>query len=189
MSSSKSCHMETLKHAAVALQPTNMTAEDMIPDTVDLLHDPQFWCLPQMHEAAPPDGSDGGCYPLYLVTQGHIVGIWRSWAVVKAMVALQKYCMPTLPAGCSSKKMEDGDTDTGGSVSSSSSVTTSSWQELPATARCYAIWRSGIVYGDHEEAKMVFMAALMVGAKPKILSTADYDEVQAFCDGIYWIED
>ncbi|KAJ7642535.1 hypothetical protein B0H17DRAFT_1216398 [Mycena rosella] len=188
--------METLKHAAAALQPTNMMAEDMIPDTWTRCTTRNFGASPGCTKQRLPTAATEGAIPFKgrkdvddAGSQVMTASLARHAVKPRLQVTLQKYCMPTLPAGRSSEKMEDGDTDTGGSVSSSSSVTASSWQELPATACCYAIWRGGIVYGDREEAKTVFMAALMAGVKPKILSTADYDEAQAFCDGIYWIED
>ncbi|KAJ6451147.1 hypothetical protein C8R45DRAFT_1113691 [Mycena sanguinolenta] len=71
--------------AHASLQRTNMTAADMIPDTFNPQHDERFWCVPKLHDSKT-DGDSGGS-PLYLVTQGHKVGIWHNWTVVKAMVS------------------------------------------------------------------------------------------------------
>jgi hypothetical protein len=62
---------------APALPPTNMTAEEMIPDTVNPEHDSQFWCLPPIRDA--PSESHVGRFPMYLVSQGKSVGIWHNW--------------------------------------------------------------------------------------------------------------
>lgn len=39
------------------------------------------------------------------------------------------------------------------------------------------------------EAKAAFVGAETDGKKPQILSTADYEEAQAFSKAVYWIED
>ncbi|KAJ7817253.1 hypothetical protein B0H14DRAFT_3474731 [Mycena olivaceomarginata] len=59
------------------LPPTNMTAEEMIPDTLNPTHDLKFWCLPPVRDQASE--RQNGRYPMYLVTQGR--------TVVKAMVS------------------------------------------------------------------------------------------------------
>ncbi|KAJ7908409.1 hypothetical protein B0H13DRAFT_2331394 [Mycena leptocephala] len=67
--------------------PTNMRREDMIPDCINPAHDSQFWCVPPMRDSPNnPVQGGGGKFPFYLVTQGHQVGIWRNWTIVKAMV-------------------------------------------------------------------------------------------------------
>jgi hypothetical protein len=57
--------------------PTNMTLGEMIPDTENPEHDAHYWCLPPIREVE--GGEEGGRYPMYLVTQGRKVGVWRSW--------------------------------------------------------------------------------------------------------------
>ncbi|KAJ6549007.1 hypothetical protein B0H19DRAFT_1074790 [Mycena capillaripes] len=66
------------------LPRTNMTAEDMVPDHENPSHDPQYWCLPPVHDT-PIKGRTNG-YAMYLVSQGRRVGVWHNWTVVKAMV-------------------------------------------------------------------------------------------------------
>ncbi|KAJ7029324.1 hypothetical protein C8F04DRAFT_1264986 [Mycena alexandri] len=68
------------------LAPTNMTAEEMIPDTQNAAHNPRFWCLPPTRDSPSEGGHHGGNYPMYLVSQGWKVGIWHNWTVVKTMV-------------------------------------------------------------------------------------------------------
>jgi hypothetical protein len=59
------------------LPPTNMTAEEMIPDTINPAHDPNFWCLPPVRDQ--PSKRQKNRYPMYLVTQGRVVGVWHNW--------------------------------------------------------------------------------------------------------------
>ncbi|KAJ7939558.1 hypothetical protein B0H13DRAFT_2300239 [Mycena leptocephala] len=47
------------------LTPTNMTFEEMVPDTANRDHDPRFWCLPP----------------------GKSVGVWYNWTLTRAMVS------------------------------------------------------------------------------------------------------
>ncbi|KAJ7096172.1 hypothetical protein C8R44DRAFT_749019 [Mycena epipterygia] len=68
------------------LPKTNMTAEEMVPNTQDPHHDPRFWCLPPIRDdlTAPTRSQRGAA--LHLVTQGRQVGIWKSWSAAQAMV-------------------------------------------------------------------------------------------------------
>ncbi|KAJ7863883.1 hypothetical protein B0H13DRAFT_2353933 [Mycena leptocephala] len=110
---------------------------------------------------------------------------------------LQEHCLPVLPATSMSVSIEDDDPEASTSVttendnsrSSSSSVTAATWEDVPAETRYLALWWGRIVYSDRRVAKAVFMLAELDGAVPSILSTADYDEAQAFSMGSYWIED
>ncbi|KAJ7170446.1 hypothetical protein C8R43DRAFT_1120876 [Mycena crocata] len=67
------------------LTPTNISRDELIPDEFNPAHDPRYWCLPPRrdHEAL---AQEGGRYPMYLVTQGRMCGIWKSWLITKAMV-------------------------------------------------------------------------------------------------------
>ncbi|KAJ7434717.1 hypothetical protein FB451DRAFT_1195096 [Mycena latifolia] len=243
--------------------PTNMTPEEMIPDTINPDHDPRYWCLPPMHDDPSEDGA-----------LGHKVGIWRNWTAVEALVtrypsgaqwghhtvegcikewqvlcclgvhphpadprlggqvrdvhatvgpgvvntaappitpaeavaatespsrergrvvepglqaALQRYCMPNLPA----RSLGGGSTrtETSTSVSSSSSLTACSWSDVPVHAHYYAIWESGIVYAARKDVKAAFKWGEAHGEKPQILTTEDFDEAQAFAEGVHWISD
>ncbi|KAJ7493550.1 hypothetical protein FB451DRAFT_1164448 [Mycena latifolia] len=69
----------------IPMQSTNLDVSEMIPDTLNPNHDPRFWCLPPTRDNATEGQS--GRFPMYLVTQGQIVGIWRSWTATKAMVS------------------------------------------------------------------------------------------------------
>ncbi|KAJ7433905.1 hypothetical protein B0H11DRAFT_2258995 [Mycena galericulata] len=68
----------------MALTPTNMTREEMIPDTANPDHDPRYWCLPPIRDT--PNERGGGTFAMYLVGQGKIVGVWHNWTVAKSMV-------------------------------------------------------------------------------------------------------
>ncbi|KAF8210710.1 hypothetical protein K438DRAFT_1808082 [Mycena galopus ATCC 62051] len=70
---------------APALIPTNMTAEEMVPDDQNPDHDPHYWCLPPVRDESSGRQSEG--YPMYLVTQGRSVGVWHNWTVVNAVVS------------------------------------------------------------------------------------------------------
>jgi hypothetical protein len=61
------------------LGPTNMTPEEVVPDTRTQHHDPRYWCLPPMREDPDAVVSIGGGYEFHLVTQGRQVGVWRNW--------------------------------------------------------------------------------------------------------------
>ncbi|KAJ6528205.1 hypothetical protein B0H19DRAFT_1274999 [Mycena capillaripes] len=244
---------------ASTLLRTNMTIDEMVPDTVNPAHNPRFWCLPPIRDE-PSEGGNRGNFPMYLVTQGKAVGIWHNWTVVKAMVSghpsgaqhghqtqegcvvewqehcalgvhphladpqrasgqgsarpqivatsgppksrgrlpspdlqkqLQMYCMPDL-----SRLTLDRD-ETTDSVSSESNVPVSStsamsvaattWVAVPRSARYYAIWGGRVVYTNRAKAKAAFLVAEAEGTKPKILSTAEYDEAQDFSESVYYI--
>ncbi|KAJ7315786.1 hypothetical protein DFH08DRAFT_971799 [Mycena albidolilacea] len=249
-----------------ALTPTNMTAEEVIPETGNPAHNPQFWCLPPVRDQ-PSEDHRGGGYPMYLVSQGKAVGVWHNWTVVKLMVSghpsgaqrghhtmagciaewqqhcavgvhphpaapeeaassqtprvtpqaarqqaaiqatagppksrgrpvppglqteLQLYCMPQL-VGLSSKDeaiTSSAADDLSSSVSSPSSVTSTEWAAVPEAARYFALWGGRIVYTDRVEAREDFVEAERTGKKPKILSTTNYNEAQAFSEAIYWL--
>ncbi|KAJ7460128.1 hypothetical protein B0H11DRAFT_2242352 [Mycena galericulata] len=68
----------------MALTPTNMTREEMIPDTENPDHDSRYWCLPPIRDT--PNERRGGTFAMYLVGQGKIVGVWHNWTVAKSMV-------------------------------------------------------------------------------------------------------
>jgi hypothetical protein len=76
------------------------------------------------------------------------------------------------------------DTDTSLSVSS---ITATTWDALPTVTRYFALWGRGIVYTDRSEAKCDFLEEEAKGKKPRILSTTNYDEAQAFAESVYWI--
>jgi hypothetical protein len=56
-----------------------MTAEEVVPDTGTVGHDPQFWCLPPMREDPDAIVAIGGGFEFHLVTQGRKVGVWKNW--------------------------------------------------------------------------------------------------------------
>ncbi|KAF8148321.1 hypothetical protein K438DRAFT_1779651 [Mycena galopus ATCC 62051] len=208
------------------LQLTNMTAEEMNPDTLNPAHNPKFWCLPPMRNQ--PSEHKKSQYPMYPVSQGRAVGVWHNWTVVKAMdrharegsawpwdfrknynvlIATnlrQQYCLPdltllslqeTAPEGedravlgddaSSSVSLPSSPMTT--SLSSASSITATTWADVQEIARYFAIWGGRIVYADRDQAKEAFLEAESEGTKPRILSTSDYDEAQAFSESIYWI--
>ncbi|KAJ7025491.1 hypothetical protein C8F04DRAFT_1191384 [Mycena alexandri] len=102
---------------------------------------------------------------------------------------MQKYCMP----GTSSPSTYSA------SSSTLSSVTATSWAEVPTSVVYFALWRGNVVYTRryvHEWARILaakqrrrFFLAQAQGAEPSILCCADYDEAQAFAEGIHWIHD
>ncbi|KAJ7832281.1 hypothetical protein B0H13DRAFT_2371030 [Mycena leptocephala] len=214
---------------APLLPPTNMTADEMIPDTTHSSHDPQFWCLPPVWDQ-PSEGATQGKFPMYLVTQGRKVGVWHNWTVVKPMVSgypsgayrghktmnscvleWQEHCalgvhphpvdpgllvgraatVPPAQAGLlhAARQRDDDSSVSGVSVASTSSITATTWEEDAAgPMRYFAIWGGRIVFTDRAEAKAAFLEAEAEGAKPRILSTADYDEAQAFSESVFWCD-
>ncbi|KAJ7289820.1 hypothetical protein C8J57DRAFT_1494238 [Mycena rebaudengoi] len=68
---------------------TNMSASEMVPDTLNAAHDPRYWCLPPQRDS--PNVVVGepnkGKHTFYLVSQGYVVGTWRNWTVAKAMIS------------------------------------------------------------------------------------------------------
>ncbi|KAJ7724037.1 hypothetical protein B0H14DRAFT_2641633 [Mycena olivaceomarginata] len=202
------------------LPRTNMTAEDMVPDHENPSHDPQYWCLPAVHDT-PIKGRTNG-YAMYLVSQGRRVGVWHNWTVVKAMVdgfpgAAQRghdtmeatnvrpvrtkgppttpsrgtpkstphvltnaRCtgLPNLEALSLGPMQREGEPS---SPSSPSSLTAMTWDAVPTVARYFALWGGRIVFTDCAEAKAAFLEAEVTGT-PRILSTSDYDEAQAFSE-------
>ncbi|KAJ7772153.1 hypothetical protein B0H14DRAFT_3164805 [Mycena olivaceomarginata] len=218
------------------LTPTNMTAAEMIPDHKNPAHDPKFWCLPPVRDEPSERCRDR--YPMYLVTQGKIVGVWHNWTVVKAMVSghpsgaqrghrtmegciaeWQEHCLlgvhphpgasqrapsPVALATASPVKAKARDSmpdlsglsleakakgHSAGSVSgmsapvsSTSSITATTWGEVPEIARYFAMWGGRVVFTDRGEAKRAFLRAEDEGTKPRILSTVNYDEAQALAE-------
>ncbi|KAJ7238551.1 hypothetical protein B0H12DRAFT_1075226 [Mycena haematopus] len=209
----------------IPLKRTNMTAQEMVPDSTNPAHDPRYWCLPPVRDQPSPTGR--GSRRLYLVTQGKVVGIWHNWTVVKAMVSgysegavrghdtmegcvaeWQQHCAlgvhphPAMPANpetpipdlsilslsdvgqirWSSDDTSITRTSSPTATSSASSVTASSWTEVPAQARYFALWGARVVYTDRGEARTAFLQAEEEGSRPRVLSSVDYDEAQAFAE-------
>ncbi|KAJ7902913.1 hypothetical protein B0H14DRAFT_3422375 [Mycena olivaceomarginata] len=103
------------------------------------------------------------------------------------------FCMPNLQGlALAEPSHQKGDTRSASpestSVSSTSSISTT-WEEVPETARLFALWCGRVVFSDRGEAKEAFLKAEARGGKPRVLSTANYDEAQAFSEGIYWVDD
>ncbi|KAJ7861844.1 hypothetical protein B0H14DRAFT_3445100 [Mycena olivaceomarginata] len=107
---------------------------------------------------------------------------------------LQQFCMPNLSLlSLETKSGEDADDSVlsrrSNSVSLSlSSVTASTWADVPVIVRYFALWGGRVVYTDRAQAKVAFLAAEAEGARPQILSTSDYDEAQAFSESVYWCD-
>ncbi|KAJ7602791.1 hypothetical protein DFH06DRAFT_1351025 [Mycena polygramma] len=74
-------------------------------------------------------------------------------------------------------------------VSSTSSITATTWAGVPPDARYYAIWGKNIVYTDRGEARDAFHHEEGKGTTPRILSTLDFEEAQSFSEAVYWIVD
>ncbi|KAJ7763728.1 hypothetical protein B0H16DRAFT_1718382 [Mycena metata] len=73
--------------------------------------------------------------------------------------------------------------------STGSSVTATTWADVPTDTKYWALWRGRIVYTSRSKAKDAFLLAESAGMEPSILCCADYDEAQAFANGCYWIHD
>ncbi|KAJ7659734.1 hypothetical protein DFH06DRAFT_1130490 [Mycena polygramma] len=72
-----------------------------------------------------------------------------------------------------------------GTLSSESSLSATTWVGVRDT-RYYAVWGGKVV---REEAKRAFLQAEEEGSKARILSTEDFEEVQAFSQSVHWIAD
>ncbi|KAJ6574046.1 hypothetical protein B0H19DRAFT_1253803 [Mycena capillaripes] len=109
----------------------------------------------------------------------------------KLQAELKKYCLPDFSgltldaAGQNLRALSEISAPTD-STSISSVATT--WPEVPEASRYYAIWGERIVYTDRVEAKAEFLWEEAEGHKPRILSTTDYDEAQAFSEAVYWCD-
>ncbi|KAJ7019387.1 hypothetical protein C8F04DRAFT_1197736 [Mycena alexandri] len=73
--------------AMAQLPKTNMTENEVVPDTRTEGHDPRYWCLPPMREDPNAVIAIGGGYEFHLVAQGRQVGVWRNWTVAQRMVS------------------------------------------------------------------------------------------------------
>ena len=51
------------------------------------------------------------------------------------------------------------------------------------------ITRLFVDQSSRQQAKSAFVDEEAAGAKPSILSTGDFDEAQAFAEGVYWLAD
>jgi hypothetical protein len=80
---------------APSLPKTNMTADEMIPDTQTKGHDPRYWCLPPMREDPDSVVAIGGGYEFHLVSQGRQVGVWKSWCVWSYTISVRLICHRT----------------------------------------------------------------------------------------------
>ncbi|KAJ7875804.1 hypothetical protein B0H13DRAFT_2347947 [Mycena leptocephala] len=69
------------------LTKTNMRPEEVVPDKNTVGHDERYWCLPPMKEDINSVVAVGGGFEFHLVTQGHEVGVWKTWTVAKTMVS------------------------------------------------------------------------------------------------------
>ncbi|KAF8146730.1 hypothetical protein K438DRAFT_1944429 [Mycena galopus ATCC 62051] len=191
------------------------------PEELDRLQAEARLKLPTTRDMASEKCSGG--YPMYLVTQGRQVGIWKNWTMAKTMVdgypesayrghhsvegciqEWQLHCAlgvhphpvdpglssPPAPVGTRTLACQRGrPVDPRLQAKLCSSVTAETWADVPAASRYLALWRGNIVYSDRQTAKAAFMLAEQRGGKPCILSTTDYEEAQAFSEGVYWVED
>ncbi|KAJ7875002.1 hypothetical protein B0H14DRAFT_2569032 [Mycena olivaceomarginata] len=92
---------------------------------------------------------------------------------------LQEFCITNLDALSLGSAAETTSASTPSNVSS---VTVTMWVAVPPVAQYFALWGGRIVYTDCGDAKAAFLKAQAAGTKPRILSTTDYDEAQAFSE-------
>ncbi|KAJ7792000.1 hypothetical protein B0H14DRAFT_3499904 [Mycena olivaceomarginata] len=189
------------------LTPTNLSTQEMIPDSSDPTHDPQYWCLPPLRDKPSErhtvrgHQTMRGCIAEWqehciLGVHPHPVEPQHAAGAIQSMsgppkaqgrrvdpelqAQLQQLCMPNLGGLSLGPTESEADrlTETH-SIMSISSVT--AWDEVPNTSGYFALWGGGrIVYTDRAEAKAAFVGAETDGKKPQILSTPDYEEAQAF---------
>ncbi|KAJ7933638.1 hypothetical protein B0H13DRAFT_1855881 [Mycena leptocephala] len=152
----------------LAAIPMNMTHAEMIPDTHNPTHDPRFWCLPPVRDI-PSETGRSGKFPMTIVNAMVIDdGSGSAAPPIKVtpgpsktkgrpvepglQAHLQLYCMPDLSglslAAPAAEVEDDCLTAESLSVSSTSSVTATTWAALPKMARYYAIWGEGIWRGQ-----------------------------------------
>ncbi|KAJ7701649.1 hypothetical protein B0H14DRAFT_3649892 [Mycena olivaceomarginata] len=181
-----------------ALTPTNISAEEMIPDNQNPDHDPQYWCLPPTVVKAMVNKYSGGAQRGHYTLKG-CIDEWQEHC------ALGVHPHPPRPTTAEAASIDDGsgngnsqefctlnlgalslgstvETTSASTPSSVSSVTATTWAAVPPVARYFALWGGRIVYTDRGDAKAAFLKAEAAGTKPRILSTTDYDEAQAFSE-------
>ncbi|KAJ7870631.1 hypothetical protein B0H14DRAFT_3573811 [Mycena olivaceomarginata] len=100
---------------------------------------------------------------------------------------MKEFCMPDLShlslAESATSRNNQGSTSS--TISSTSSITATTWDEVPELVRYFALWGGRIVFTDRTEAKRAFLQVEAEGEKPSILSTTNYDEAQAFSESVY----
>jgi hypothetical protein len=60
------------------LVPTNIRAEDLIMDIRGGGRDHRYYCLPPFRGGDSEEKTGRG-FPFYLVSQGHVVGVFDNW--------------------------------------------------------------------------------------------------------------
>ncbi|KAJ7144878.1 hypothetical protein C8R43DRAFT_1130302 [Mycena crocata] len=193
-----------------SLPPAHLPEEEMIPETGNPNHDPQYWCLPPAREDLEAPHRGGG-KPFHLVTHGHSNGIYRNWTVAKVMVTnhpvgahhghdtvadciaeWQHHCAlglhphhadPALAVhrSASPRKPAREQPQTPRTPPATQRVKV----EVPAPAPMfYAIWNGRTVYSNASEAKTAFLTLANKGKQPKLLTTESYDEALAYSLGV-----
>ncbi|KAJ7776706.1 hypothetical protein B0H14DRAFT_2562358 [Mycena olivaceomarginata] len=66
---------------------TNLRAEDLIMDIRGGGRDHRYYCLPPFRGGTDSVEKTGRGFPFYLVSQGHVVGIFDNWLEAKASIS------------------------------------------------------------------------------------------------------
>ncbi|KAJ7358388.1 hypothetical protein DFH08DRAFT_802222 [Mycena albidolilacea] len=69
------------------LVSTNLRAEDLIMDIRGGGNDSRYYCLPPFRGSTDGVEKTGRGFPFYLVSQGHVVGIFDNWHETKASIS------------------------------------------------------------------------------------------------------
>ncbi|KAJ7780679.1 hypothetical protein DFH07DRAFT_949907 [Mycena maculata] len=178
---------------------TNISWDDMIPETDDPKHDSRYWCLPPVQEDLSVQRTGSG-KAMHLVTQGHQCRIYCNVSVAKAMAAghpagvfhgheSSNSACPVSILKTYLRQVKREAQPASPSLSSASlmsySTTSSARPTGPAPpANFFALWKGGKIYANEAKAKAAFINAAREGDERTLLATADYDAAYAYLLGI-----
>ncbi|KAF8174534.1 hypothetical protein K438DRAFT_1771641 [Mycena galopus ATCC 62051] len=196
---------------ATNLKPTNMKRSEMVPD--GRAGRDHYWCLPPVRDTPAREREVPiGCIwtVAKAMLQNYPGGAVRAHENMESCIAeWQEHCAlgvhphPADPATLAQMQIPDVSAlslaeelrpaassstvmSTVSSVSTTPAASLKKWTDVPDT-RYFALWGERIVYSDRGEARNAFLEAEEEGRKPRIMSSSEYDEAQAFAEGVYWV--
>ncbi|KAJ7029077.1 hypothetical protein C8F04DRAFT_1265296 [Mycena alexandri] len=171
-----------------ALQKTNMTAEEMVPDSDTIGHDPRFWCLPPIHEDLDAVVAIGGGFEFHLVTNRRKVGVWRSWWDVWRSgkhIANLVYTLTLLSRVQGHLRRWSWHPRVRVPPLLSNGAFYVKCGEAVTPRRYFALWGAGLVHSSRHAARWAFDEAVEDGGEPELLTTDDFDVVLSYAEGYF----